>query len=76
MRIAIGYINTLVPHSIFNGNSGESHINQQTDMAMSNSVDPYSLYTARGTATEHFMMQIDSAFGEYYDILRSSEIKE
>ena len=41
MRVPIGYINTLVSNTICDGNSREPHINQQTDMAMTNSMNPY-----------------------------------
>ena len=38
MCIPIGYINTLVPNAICDGYSRESHVNQQTDEAVLNSV--------------------------------------
>ena len=65
MRIPIGYINTLVTNTISDGYSREAHVNQQTDMTMSDSVDPYSLHTAGCTATAYFVMQI--GFSEWED---------
>ena len=58
MRITISDINTLVPHTVCYSYSGEAHINQQTDVAMSDSVDSYSFHSAGGTPTANFVVQI------------------
>lgn len=58
MRIAICNINTLMPHTICDGYSREPHIDQQTDVAMSDSVDPYSFHTTGSTTTAYFVVQV------------------
>ena len=65
MCVPIGYINALVSNTISDGDSRKSHVNEQTDVAMSDSVNPYSLYTAGGTASAHFVMQIGFCEWEY-----------
>ena len=52
-------------HTICDGYSREAHINQQTDMAMSDSMDPYSFHTAGSAATAYFVMQIGFRKWEY-----------
>ena len=69
MRITISNINTLVSHAISDSHSGEPHINQQADMAMSDSVDPYSLHSANSTTTANFVMQIGFRELEYAVVL-------
>ena len=58
MCIPICHINTLVSHTIRDGDSRKSHVNEQTDVAMSDSVESYSLHSADSTTTAYFMMQI------------------
>ena len=71
MHIPISNINTLMSYSISDGYRREAHVNQQTDVAMSDSVDPYSFYSADGTATANFVMQI--GFGEREDTIVFAE---
>ena len=58
MCVPIGYINTLVTNTIGDSYRRESHINQQTDVAMSDSVDSYSFHSAGGTPMANFVVQI------------------
>ena len=58
MSIPIGYINALMSHTICDSYCREAHIDQQTDMAMSDSVDSYSLHSAGSTATAYFMVKV------------------
>ena len=65
MRIAICYINALMSYTISDSYCREAHINQQTDVAVSDSVDSYSFHSAGGTATANFVMQIGFCKREY-----------
>ena len=58
MSISIGYINTLMTNTISDGHGGEPHIDQQTDVAVSDSVDSYSFDTTGGTTTANFMVEV------------------
>ena len=65
MCVPIGYINALVSNTISDGDSRKSHVNEQTDVAMSDSVDPYSFHSAGSTTTTYFMVQIGFREREY-----------
>ena len=65
MRIPIGYINALMSDTIRDSHSGETHVNQQTDMAMSDSMNPYSFYSAGGAATANFVVKVRFREREY-----------
>ena len=58
MRIAVSYINALVTNTISDSHGGEPHINQQADVAMSDSVNPYSFHSAGDATTTYFVMHI------------------
>ena len=58
MRISVCYINTFMSNTVSDSYSRKAHINQQTDMAMSYSVDSYLFYTTYFAATAHFVVHI------------------
>ena len=58
MRITISYVNALMSDTISNSYSREAHVNEQADVAMSDSVDPYSFHATCCTATAYFVVQI------------------
>ena len=64
MSVAVSNIYTLVTNTVSDCQSRESHINQQTNVAVTNIVDSDALYPGRFTAPVHFMVQIVLADGE------------
>ena len=65
MRISVGNINTLMSHTICDSYSREAHVNEQADVAMSDSVDSYSFHSAGSTATADLVVQIRFCEREY-----------
>ena len=63
--IAISNVNTLVSHTISDSYSRKAHINQQTDVAMPDSVDSYSFYSAGGATTANFVVEVRFRKREY-----------
>ena len=64
MSIAVSNIYALVANTVSDCQSGESHINQQTNVAVTNIVDSDALYPGRLAAPIHLMVQIMLADGE------------
>ena len=58
MGIIISDINALMTNSVSNGDSGETHVNQKGNCAVSNIMYPNPLDTSFLTATFHFSIQI------------------
>lgn len=58
MGVAVCNINTLMPHTVGDGNGVEAHVYEQRDMRMSDSVNPDTLYTAGSATSPHFVVQI------------------
>ena len=65
MRIAIGYINALVPNTICDGYGRKNHINQKTNMTMTNSMNPYSFHSTGCTPTAYFVVEVGFREREY-----------
>ena len=58
MRVSICDVDTLVSNTVCDSDSGESHIDQEGDVGMSDVMNPNLLDTAGLTAPAHLMMQI------------------
>ena len=65
MFIYVSNINALMRNTISNNHSRETQIYQQTDMAMSDSLDPYSFHSFPNTPTTYFVMQVEFCEWEY-----------
>ena len=56
MRISICDVDTLVTNTVCDSDSGESHIDQEGDVGISEVMNPNLLDTAGLTASAHLMM--------------------
>lgn len=65
MGIAVGDVDALVPHALCDGQGGKAHVNQQTDVAMSQIVYANPFHPSLLAATVHFPMEIAFADGKH-----------
>ena len=59
MGVAVGDVDTLMPHTLRDGQGGKAHVNQQTDVAMTKLVE---------ATNGHSLMETENAI--CYDIVR------
>ena len=64
MRIAVGDVDALMPHAVCDGQRGESLVDQQRDMAMSEVVNSNALHAGCLAAPAHFAVQLVLTDGE------------
>ena len=77
MGITVGDINTLMPNTLRDGQGGKAHVDQQTDVAMSQIVYANPFHPCLLTATVHVPVEIAFADGEHPAVrLHSIELLE
>ena len=65
MGVAVGDVDTLMSHTLCDSQGGKAHVDQQTDVAMSQIVYADALYPCLLAATVHFPVEIAFADGEH-----------
>ena len=65
MGVVVDDVDTLMPHTLRDGQGGKAHVNQQTDVAMSQIVDANAFYSGLLTTTIHFPVEIAFADGKH-----------
>ena len=65
MGVAVGDVDTLMSHTLRDGQGGKAHVDQQTDVAMSQIVYANPFYPCLLAAAIHFPMEIAFADGEH-----------
>ena len=65
MGVAVGDVDTLMPHTLRDGQSGKAHVNQQTDVAMSQIVYANPFHPSLLAAAVHFPVEIAFADGKH-----------
>ena len=65
MSIAVGDVDALMPHTLRDGQGGKAHVDQQTDVAMSQIVYTDALYPSLLATSVHFPVEIAFADGEH-----------
>lgn len=65
MGVSVGDVDTLMPHTLCNSQGSKAHVDQQTDVAMSQIVYTNAFYPSLLTATVHFSMEIAFADGKH-----------
>lgn len=77
MGIAVGDVDTLMPHTLCNSQGSKAHVDQQTDVAVPQIVYANAFYPSLLTATVHFSVEIAFADGEHPAVwLHSIELLE
>ena len=77
MGIAVGDVDTLMPHTLCNSQGSKAHVNQQTDVAMPQIVYANPFHPRLLAATVHFPVKIAFADGEHPAVrLHSIELLE
>ncbi len=77
MGVTVGDVDTLMPHTLCNSQGSKAHVDQQTDVAMSQIVYANAFYPSLLTATVHFSVKIAFADGEHPTVrLHSIELLE
>ena len=65
MGVAVGDVDTLMPHTLRDGQGGKAHVDQQTDVAVSQIVYANPFYPCLLAATVHFPVKIAFADGKH-----------
>ena len=65
MSIAVGDVDTFMPHALRDGQGGKAHVDQQTDVAMSQIVYANPFHPRLLAAAVHFPVEIALADGEH-----------
>ena len=65
MGVAVGDVGTLMPHTLRDGQGGKAHVDQQTNMAVSQIVYANPFHSSLLAATVHFPVEIAFADGEH-----------
>ena len=65
MGVSVGDVDTLMPYTLCNSQGSEAHVDQQTDVAMSQIVYANPFHPRLLAATVHFSVEIAFADGEH-----------
>ena len=65
MSVAVGDVDALMPHALCDGQGGKAHVDQQTDVAMSQIVYANPFHPCLLAATVHFPVEIAFANGKH-----------
>ncbi len=65
MSVAVGDVDALMPHTLRDGQGGKAHVDQQTDVAMSQIVYADAFYSGLLTASVHFPVEIAFTDGKH-----------
>ena len=65
MGVTVGDVDTLMPHALCDGQGGKAHVDQQTDVAMSQIVYANPFHSRLLAATVHFPVKIAFTDGEH-----------
>ena len=64
MGVAVGDVDTLMPHTLCNSQGSKAHVDQQTDVAMPQIMYANAFYPSLLTATVHFSVEIGFCDGK------------